>query len=383
MKLYLTFLLLVDLQNELETLGQEIQAIDLEKEEKVLEEMKSRVDSEREKYNVIQEELKKQKETILKSNNDIADLLESRDQLQSQKTNAEIEIKKLEGKIAGFHKKKKEASTLVKQFETKYSWIQTEGKFFGKPGTEYDFAAKDPTKCQKELALLQEKQAKLNKSVNRKVMSMYEKAKSEYEELLKKKEIVENDKAKIQALIAELDENKIRTLKQTWEKVNKDFGSIFSTLLPGSASKLEMVGQSILDGLEMRVSFGNVWKESLTELSGGQKSLLALSLILSLLLFKPAPMYLLDEIDAALDLQHTQNIGQMLKTHFSKSQFIIISLKPGMFQSANVVFTAEFVDGMSRVKRVDNRKQQSGKNKNPPSDLPQNDSNKKKQKVKN
>lgn len=38
-------------------------------------------------------------------------------------------------------------------------------------------------------------------------------------------------------------------------------------------------------------------------------------------------MYILDEIDAALDLSHTQNIGVMLKTHFKNSQFIIVSLK--------------------------------------------------------
>jgi len=50
------------------------------------------------------------------------------------------------------------------------------------------------------------------------------------------------------------------------------------------------------------------------------RSLVALSLILSLLLFKPAPLYILDEVDAALDLSHTQNIGQMLKTHFRHSQ---------------------------------------------------------------
>jgi structural maintenance of chromosome 2 len=67
----------------------------------------------------------------------------------------------------------------------------------------------------------------------------------------------------------------------------------------------------------------------LTELSGGQRSLLALSLILSLLLFKPAPMYILDEIDSALDVSHTQNIGRMLKQHFKNSQFIIVSLKEG------------------------------------------------------
>ena len=47
---------------------------------------------------------------------------------------------------------------------------------------------------------------------------------------------------------------------------------------------------------------------------------MALSLILAMLLFKPAPIYILDEVDAALDLSHTQNIGQMLRTHFTHSQ---------------------------------------------------------------
>jgi structural maintenance of chromosome 2 len=56
----------------------------------------------------------------------------------------------------------------------------------------------------------------------------------------------------------------------------------------------------------VRVAFGGVWKESLTELSGGQRSLLALSLVLALCRFKPAPIYILDEVDAALDLNHTQ-----------------------------------------------------------------------------
>jgi ABC-type dipeptide/oligopeptide/nickel transport system ATPase subunit len=111
-------------------------------------------------------------------------------------------------------------------------------------------------------------------------------------------------------VIGELDEKKAQALHLTWEKVNKDFGSIFSTLLPGTMAKLEPPeGGSVLDGLEVRVAFGTVWKESLTELSGGQRSLLALSLILALLLFKPAPIYILDEVDAALDLSHTQNIG--------------------------------------------------------------------------
>ena len=55
-------------------------------------------------------------------------------------------------------------------------------------------------------------------------------------------------------------------------------------------------GGDFLDGLEVKVAFGSVWKQSLSELGGGQRSLLALSLILALLLFKPTPLYILDEV---------------------------------------------------------------------------------------
>jgi structural maintenance of chromosome 2 len=79
--------------------------------------------------------------------------------------------------------------------------------------------------------------------------------------------------------------------------------------------------------------------------------LLALSLILSLLRFKPAPLYILDEVDSALDLSNTQNIGVMLKKYFSQSQFLIVSLKEGMWNNANVLFKTKFVDGTSTVTR--------------------------------
>ena len=57
-------------------------------------------------------------------------------------------------------------------------------------------------------------------------------------------------------------------------------------------------------------------------------------------------------MDAALDLSHTENIGAMLKSHFSHSQFIVVSLKEGMFNNANVIFTTKFVDGISAVHRA-------------------------------
>ena len=106
---------------------------------------------------------------------------------------------------------------------------------------------------------------------------------------------------------------------------------------------------NIAAGLEVKVQLGTVWKQSLTELSGGQRSLIALSLIMSLLQFKPAPMYILDEIDAALDLSHTQHIGELFKNRFKNSQFIVVSLKDGLFNNANVLFRTKFRDGTSIV----------------------------------
>eukprot|EP00126_Sphaerothecum_destruens_P015160 Sdes_comp9083_c0_seq1m537 len=188
---------------------------------------------------------------------------------------------------------------------------------------------------------------------------MFAKAEKEYEELKKKKMIVENDKHKIEFAIDELEKKKKEALKKTYEQVNKDFSSIFSLLLPGANAKLaKLEGHDLLDGLQVCVAFGQVWKDSLSELSGGQRSLVALSLILSLLLFKPAPMYILDEVDAALDLSHTQNIGLMLRKHFSHSQFIVVSLKEGMFSNANVLFQTKFIDGISTVERVVQRQEE-------------------------
>lgn len=60
------------------------------------------------------------------------------------------------------------------------------------------------------------------------------------------------------------------------------------------------------------------------------------------------------QVDAALDLSHTQNIGRMIRTHFPYSQFIVVSLKEGMFSNANVIFRTKFVDGVSTVTRSAN-----------------------------
>ena len=264
-----------------------------------------------------------------------------------------VERKKLEHKLARMEKDADESRAALKALREEHPWIDAEERYFGEANGDYDFDARDPVAATEELAKAESEQASLAKRINKKVIAMFDKAEAEFKALQEKRRIVLNDRSKIEAVIGELDEKKKEALKVTWEKVTGDFGSIFSTLLPGTTAKLEPPeGESFLAGLEVRVAFGGVWKESLTELSGGQRSLLALSLILALLLFKPAPIYILDEVDAALDLSHTQNIGRMIRAHFPYSQFIVVSLKEGMFNNANCIFRTKFVDGVSTVTRT-------------------------------
>ncbi|KAK3001356.1 hypothetical protein RJ639_021135 [Escallonia herrerae] len=330
-----------------------------------------------------QTELNLARSKMKECDSQISCILKEQQKLQHKITEANLERKKMENEVKRMEMEQKDCALKVDKLIEKHAWITSEKQLFGRSGTDYDFASRDPHKAREEYDKLQSEQSGLEKRVNKKVMAMFEKAEDEYNDLMSKKNIIENDKSKIKMVIEELDEKKKETLKVTWVKVNSDFGSIFSTLLPGTMAKLDPPeGGSFLDGLEVRVAFGGVWKQSLSELSGGQRSLLALSLILALLLFKPAPLYILDEclvlttalqyavhcvsyaiaesfvstgvwqVDAALDLSHTQNIGRMIKTHFPHSQFIVVSLKEGMFNNANVLFRTKFVDGVSTVQRT-------------------------------
>lgn len=176
---------------------------------------------------------------------------------------------------------------------------------------------------------------------------------AQFKELNKQLDAVENNKNKIHEVIGTLDVKKCEFLQQALDQVNNKFGNIFSSVLPGTQACLRQVNpNNINDGLEIDVAFNGLWKGSLNELSGGERSLVALSLVLAMLLFNPVHFYILDEIDAALDYSHTQNIGKMLKQNFKQSQFIIVSLKDSMFNNANVLFRTKLIDESSTVTRT-------------------------------
>ncbi|CAK7568541.1 MAG: Structural maintenance of chromosomes protein 2 [Sporothrix epigloea] len=265
-----------------------------------------------------------------------------------------LELQKLGHMIERFHKDKQTAAKLAEDMEADHEWIADEKDKFGRSGTVYDFHRQNIGESKATLRNLTERFQGMKKKINPKVMNMIDSVEKKEVGLKHMMKTVIRDKRKIEETIFSLDDYKKEALHKTWSKVNADFGQIFSELLPGgSFAKLDPPeGKTISDGLEVKVCLGKVWKQSLTELSGGQRSLIALSLIMALLQFKPAPMYILDEVDAALDLSHTQNIGRLIKTRFKGSQFIVVSLKDGMFQNANRIFRTRFSEGTSMVQAL-------------------------------
>ncbi|XP_014219096.1 structural maintenance of chromosomes protein 2 [Copidosoma floridanum] len=305
----------------------------------------------------LQANVKAKKDAIHQHNIEIQKLHNKKENILKQAQEAELEIKKLNHEVAAIKNTATECKNKISDYLRKYEWIEQDQKHFGVRGSVYDFEAKNPEEMGQKARELEGLLAKLSRTVNTRAMHHLNQEEEQHSDLCKKKKILETDRKKILDSIKKLDEKKKMTLLEAWEKVNKDFGSIFSNLLPGADAKLEPPdNQTVLEGLEVKISLCGVWKDSLGELSGGQRSLVALSLILAMLLFKPAPLYILDEVDAALDLSHTENIGIMLKRHFRRSQFIVVSLKNGMFNNANVLFKTRFSDGMSTITRTEKPK---------------------------
>ncbi|GAB1318930.1 Structural maintenance of chromosomes protein 2 [Madurella fahalii] len=299
----------------------------------------AQLDEERTKLHVFDDELRALEEAMRSKNARI--------------TEEGLEKQKIGHQIEKFHKEQQGVAEAAAKLERDHEWIADARDQFGRTGTPYDFKGQNIAECNATLRNLTERSQGLRKKINPKVMNMIDSVEKKEVSLKHMMKTVIRDKRKIEETIISLDDYKKKALQETWEKVNADFGQIFNELLPGSFAKLDPPeGKTISDGLEVKVCLGKVWKQSLTELSGGQRSLIALSLIMALLQFKPAPMYILDEVDAALDLSHTQNIGRLIKTRFKGSQFIVVSLKDGMFQNANRIFRTRFSEGTSMVQAL-------------------------------
>ena len=190
----------------------------------------------------------------------------------SRITEEGLEMQKLGHQLEKLQKDQHAAAQAVAHMESEHEWIADEKDNFGRSNTVYDFKNQNIAECKSTLRNVTERFQGMKKKINPKVMNMIDSVEKKEAALKNMMKTVIRDKRKIEETIINLNEYKKEALHKTWVKVNADFGQIFSELLPGSFAKLDPPeGKDITDGLEVKVSLGKVWKQSLTELSGGQR----------------------------------------------------------------------------------------------------------------
>jgi len=190
----------------------------------------------------------------------------------AQLTEEGLEMQKLVHQIEKFATEQKAIAQALASMESEHDWIADNVDSFGRYSTPYDFKGQNIAECKSTLKTLTERFQGMKKKINPKVINMIDSVEKKESSLKNMMRTVIRDKRKIEETIVSLDEYKKEALQKTWEKVNGDFGQIFNELLPGSFAKLDPPeGKTIADGLEVKVCLGKVWKQSLTELSGGQR----------------------------------------------------------------------------------------------------------------
>jgi structural maintenance of chromosome 2 len=203
---------------------------------------------------------------------EIADLERASKRKSQQIADEKLEAQKLGHAIDNFSKQQQQAQQVLTAMEKEHDWIHEEASSFGRPGTPYDFNGQNMSECKSNLKTVTERFQGMKKKINPAVMATIDSVEKKEASLKQMMRTVIKDKRKIEETISSLDEYKKEALHKTWRKVNEDFGLIFNDLLPGNTAKLDPPeGKEISDGLEVKVCLGKVWKQSLTELSGGQR----------------------------------------------------------------------------------------------------------------
>nr|CAD7394287.1 unnamed protein product [Timema cristinae] len=204
--------------------------------------------------------------------------------------------------------------------------------------------------------------------VNKKALDQFMSFSDQKEKLVKRKEELDRGDEKIKELMLVLEQRKYEAIEFTFKQVSKYFSEVFHKLVPSGHAQLvmrrnedEAGGSQDVEsdsdkftGVGIRVSFTgrNAEMREMNQLSGGQKSLVALGLIFSIQKCDPAPFYLFDEIDQALDSQHRMAVADMIHELSRDAQFITTTFRPELLVHANKFYGVKFRNKVSHVECV-------------------------------
>jgi len=184
----------------------------------------------------------------------------------------------------------------------------------------------------------------------------YERLKAREETLDDQKRDLEQSREDLLKIIAEIDEETESVFLDAFQRVSVEFDDLFKRLFGGGETKLVLTQpDNVLEtGVDVIVKPPGKKQQHLLLLSGGERAMTALALLLAMLRVRPSPFCVMDEIDAPLDAMNTGRFVKLLEEFVERTQFVIITHNPRTMEAANTLYGVTMQEaGVSKIISVE------------------------------
>lgn len=183
----------------------------------------------------------------------------------------------------------------------------------------------------------------------------YERVNERYTFLTSQKNDLDTSIADLLEIIKEMDEIMISRLTEAYEKISDEFERVFKKMFKGGSGKIKLTDpDNILEtGIDIIAEPPGKKLNHIALLSGGEKTLTAISLLFAILNVYPVPFCVLDEVEAALDEANVDTFGKYLQEQEDKSEFILITHKKRTMEYAKTLYGITMQEqGVSKIVKV-------------------------------
>lgn len=175
--------------------------------------------------------------------------------------------------------------------------------------------------------------------VNLNAIEEYERVSTRYEFLLHQKEDLEKAEATLFEIMEEMDSVMKSEFLKTFNAINEEFKKVFRELFKGGVAELKLTDEDILTtGIEIKACPPGKKLTTISLLSGGEKTLTAISLLFAIINVRTVPFCIFDEVEAALDEANVIEFGKYLSNYRDKTQFLIITHKKKTMEYADTLY---------------------------------------------
>lgn len=288
----------------------------------------------------------------------IHELKTEKSEISSQIAGIELENKKFSSSLYQVEQALKNESVTLGKMDTKMDYLlsvlsENYHLTYEKARMEY-FLEIDPELARMKVNSLRKEMRDLG-TVNLGSIEEFERVNTRYEFLNTQKTDLTTACEDLLKIIAEMDEIMVERLKEAFDKIQKEFSLVFHKMFKGGTGKLVLTDpDNILEtGIDIVAEPPGKKLNNIQLLSGGEKTLTAISLLFAILNVYPVPFCILDEVEAALDEANVDTFGKYLVSQKEKSEFILITHKKRTMEYADTLYGITMQEqGVSKVVSV-------------------------------